>query len=86
MDDGTYARGTYSRADRRMNRGNNYRYEDGRSYARGRRRDSMGRYSSNGYSMAADGMIEELRDLMREAPDDQTRMEFQKFITKIEQM
>ena len=62
-------------------------YNEGRSYARGRnaRRDSMERYS-RGYSMAADGMIEELRDLMREAPDDQTRMEFQKFITKIEQM
>lgn len=60
------------------------------SYARGRtgnvRRDAMGRYSRNrGYSMA-DGMIAELHDLMEEAPDEKTRMEFEKFIRKIEQM
>lgn len=60
---------------------------DGRSYARGRgrnaRRDSMGRYS-RGYSMAADDMVEELRDLMEDAPDEKTRMEFEKFIRKVE--
>lgn len=62
-------------------------YNDGRSYARGRRRDSMGRYSSEGgYSMAGDEMIDELRDLMQDAPDEQTRMEFQRFIQRIEQM
>ena len=62
---------------------------DGRSYARGRgrnaRRDSMGRYS-RGYSMAADDMVEELRDLMEDAPDEKTRMEFEKFIRKVESM
>jgi hypothetical protein len=59
----------------------------GRSYARGRgaKRDSMGRYS-RGYSMAADDMVEELRDLMEDAPDDRTRMEFEKFIRKVESM
>ena len=31
-------------------------------------------------------MIDELRDLMHEAPDEQTRMEFQRFISKIEKM
>lgn len=60
--------------------GRSYR---GRSYAQ--RRDSMGRYSSRrGYSRD-DNMVSELRDLMNEAPDERTRMEFQKFISKMEQ-
>lgn len=64
-------------------------YNDG-SYARGRtgnvRRDSMGRYSrERGYSRD-ENMVMELRELMNEAPDERTRMEFQKFIQKIEQM
>jgi hypothetical protein len=61
---------------------------DGRSYARGRRnarRDSMGRYS-RGYSMATEDMADELRDLMKDAPDEQTKREFRKFIDKIESM
>lgn len=83
---GQSRRGGYS-----MRGGNSYRYEGEGSYARGRgrnaRRDSMGRYSSEGgYSMAGEDMIEELRDLMQDAPDDQTRMEFQRFISKIEKM
>lgn len=77
---GSYARGgRYSRE----NRGGRYsRY--GMSYADGRgtqaKRDSMGRYSSN------DGMISDLRDLMEDAPDEKTRMEFDKFIRKMESM
>jgi hypothetical protein len=57
-------------------------YNDGRSYAR--KRDSMGRYS-RGYSMA-DGMVAELREMMKDAPDERTRGEFQRFIEKIETM
>lgn len=64
---------TYSGTYRRM------------SYARGRRRDSMGRYSSRGYS-GNDEMIAELRDLMEDAPDERVRGEFQRFISKIENM
>ena len=73
-------------------------YDDGRSYARGgnrgrsyprnsyaRRRDSMGRYS-RGYSMASDELVDELRELMQDAPDEKTRMEFEKFIRKVESM
>lgn len=63
-------------------------YNDGRSYNDGsyaRRRDSRGRYS-RGYSMATEEMTAELRDLMKDAPDDRTRMEFQRFIEKIESM
>lgn len=64
-----------------------YRVEG--SYARGRtgnvRRDAMGRYSRRGYSMAGD-MIAELHELMEDAPDEKTRMEFEKFIRKMESM
>ena len=81
---------SYARGRRLMRGGNSYRYEGEGSYARGRgrnaKRDSMGRYSREGYSMAGDEMIDELRDLMHEAPDEQTRMEFQRFISKIEKM
>lgn len=75
---GSYARGSYARGGSRGGRG-------GSSYARGRgrnaRRDSMGRYSSDN-----DMLVEELRSLMEDAPDERTKMEFQKFITKMEQM
>ena len=78
---------SYARGGNRTR--NSYRYEGEGSYARGRgrnaKRDSMGRYS-RGYSMAGDDMIDELRDLMQDAPDEQTRMEFQRFISKIEKM
>ena len=73
MSDGGYSGRGYSR-----------RYDDrGRSYAR--RRDSTGRYSG-GYSMATEDMVDELRDLMHDAPDEHTKKEFQKFISKIESM
>ena len=45
----------------------------------------MGRYASRGYSRD-ENMIAELRELMAEAPDEKTRMEFQKFISKMESM
>lgn len=95
---GSYARGgerggrggQSRRGGMSMRGGNSYRYEGEGSYARGRgrnaRRDSMGRYSRDGYSMAGDEMVEELRELMQDAPDEQTRMEFEKFIRKVEQM
>ena len=55
---------------------------DNRSY-RGRKRDSMGRYSRGDES---EMMVEQLREIMKDAPDDRTRQEFKKFIQKIEQM
>ena len=61
----------------------NYGMRDGNSYAR--RRDSMGRYSRRGYAMD-DDMMAELRELMEDAPDERTRQEFQKFISKMESM
>lgn len=65
---------------------------DGRrgSYARGRgrnaRRDSMGRYSSEGYSRASEGIVMDLRELMEDAPDERIRQEIQNLIHKVEQM
>lgn len=88
MGGGSYARGRYSRDGRGGSsyaRGGRYSREGG-SYADGRgrgsqaNRDSMGRYSSGG------GMVEELRELMEDAPDEKTRMEFEKFIRKMESM
>lgn len=70
---------------------------DGNSYARGRRgnvrRDSMGRYSregryprEGGYSNTAKEMVEELRDMMHDAPDASTRQEIERLVNKLERM
>lgn len=86
MDEG----GSYDDGYRgRSNRGGSYR--DSGSYARGRGtyayRDNMGRYASHysrdGYSMRGN-MVDELRELMNDAPDDQTRQEMQNLIRKME--
>lgn len=73
---GSYARGG--------NRGG------GRSYARGRgrnaRRDSMGRYSREGYSRAADDFKMELQEIMQEAPNEQVKMEIQHVINRMDTM
>ena len=62
-----------------MGRGGSYRRYP-------QKRDGMGRYSrERGYSRD-NGMVEELRELMQDAPDERTRQEFQRFITKIESM
>ena len=47
------------------------------------RRDSMGRYSGEGYSRAAEGMVDQLRDLMETAPDEQTRMEIHRMVERL---
>ncbi len=59
---------------------------DGRGRGSNARRDSMGRYSSrmDGYSRHGD-VVESLREVMEDAPDDRTRMEIQRLIEKIEQ-
>jgi len=80
MRDGDYSNGYSMRGDY------SNRYDNGQySMARGRgsraKRDSMGRYSSHN-----DMMIQELRELMEDAPDERTRMEFEQFIKKMEMM
>lgn len=85
---GSYARGG-NRGGGRSSRG--YSREGG-SYARGgsyasyaQRRDSRGRYSNEGYSRD-EGMIMELKELMKDVPDERTRQEFQSFISRMENM
>ena len=80
--DRSYARG--DRSYRRSNRNNDMSYARGRG--RNANRDAMGRYSSDGYSMDAEDMVEQLREMMEDAPDEMTRKEFEKFIRKMEQM
>lgn len=74
----------------------NYRVSNGRgnrgnaSYARGRgrnaKRDSMGRYSNDGgYSRHGD-MVEQLREMMMDAPNDEVRREYERVISRIESM
>ena len=65
-------------------------YDDGAyrggSYAKGRnqRRDSMGRYSGErGYSR--NDLADKMRELMADAPDDQTRREIQRMVDKLDQ-
>jgi len=54
------------------------------SYAR--KRDSMGRFSRAEMPPAYDaGMMAELRELMEDAPDEQTRQKFQRFINELGQ-
>ena len=83
-----YGGRSYARDGRGRSRGGSS-YDGGSygmdSYARGRKRDSMGRYSSEGYSRDEE-MISELHRLMEDAPDEKTRQEFKRFITKIESM
>lgn len=71
--------------DDRSYEGDSYRNNGGRRSYRGdssyrRRRDAMGRYSRD------EEMISELRKMMENAPDDRTRSEFERFISKMEQM
>ena len=61
----------------------------GASYARGRHRDSMGRYSSRysrRYSEAVDNMVDRLRSMMDEAPNEEVRSEIHRLVTKMENM
>lgn len=99
-DESSYAYGgnSYARGGRE-GRSSSYRnggsYEGG-SYARGRgrnaRRDGMGRYSRNdgsyrgGYSRGGDKdeYIENLRDMMEDAPDEQTKQSIQRMISQME--
>lgn len=55
---------------------------DGYSRRRYMRRDSMGRYSRDGYSGSED-MTMELQDLMRNAPDERTRQKIQTILDRM---
>lgn len=57
----------------------------GEAYRRGQKRDSMGRYSrEEGYSREGTwDMVNKIEDLIREAPDEQTRQELQRVAGKL---
>ena len=74
--DGEYS-GNRSMATRRSS------YDGGHSNAR--KRDSKGRYANDDYSRHGD-MVGELRELMEDAPDERTRQEMQRLVTRLEQM
>ena len=83
----SYTRGGNGYSNERMMDRNYSMARGGRGRGSNARRDSMGRYTSRRGGMSYDdGMIEELRDLMDRAPDEPTRREFQKLVTKLEQM
>jgi len=97
-EDGMSYDGSYARQGGRPYRGSyESSYADGNSYARGRRnarRDSMGRYSRDGYrgnsyerGYSRDGKeeyIEHLREMMDTAPDEQTRQSIQRMIQQMD--
>lgn len=58
-------------------------YRDDRMMSHAQRRDSRGRYSRRGYSMAAEDIIEQLEDMKHTAPDDMSRREIGKLIEKM---
>lgn len=79
----SYARGGNRGGGRGgSNRGGSNRGSNEGSYAR--RRDSMGRYSRDGYSRAADELVDQLEELMEQAPNEQIKREFEKLINKME--
>ena len=90
MEESDYSNGRYSRNDGTTS---HTMYYDGGRYSRagrGRtgyvRRDSMGRYSRDGYSYAdaKEDMIAELKELAKKAPDDKTKQEIEHFANEME--
>lgn len=93
MEGGSYARGGDTRG--RMGsyaRGGSYEggsmARGGRSNRSGGRRGGANQYGSYAmeYSEGNEDMVYELRQLMEQAPNEQARKEFQRFIQKMENM
>lgn len=85
---GGRGRYSYNGGDMGGNRGGGYsRNYGGSSYARGRgsnaRRDSMGRYSRTG---DPGEMVEQLNELMQDAPNEQIRKQIGQLVQQLEQM
>lgn len=84
---GRYSR-EYSGEDYSMARGRggySREYSNERGRSSGGYSNERGGYSNERYSRAGN-MVMELRELMEDAPDERTRMEFEKFIRKVESM
>jgi hypothetical protein len=75
--EGEYSNNSYGSYD-------NYRGGSNRYSRRGRKRDSMGRYSrEHGYSRAEDDFRMELEDMMNNAPNEQTRQKLQRMMNEM---
>lgn len=70
-----------SRAPYGGDNGGNMSNRGGRSNAQ--RRDSRGRYRYSRNDARAE-MVDDLRDMMQDAPDEHTRQKFQRFINELE--
>lgn len=83
-EDMMYARGG-SRGGNMMGRN---RMSNRMVYARGGRRgaNQYGSYAMEGGYSNTNELIEDLRELMQEAPDERTRQKFQRFIDEMEHM
>ena len=74
----------YRMSNGRGNRGSNYSNSYSRGRGRNAKRDSMGRYASdNGYSRHGD-VVEQLREMMMEAPNDEIRRDYERVINRME--
>ena len=77
---------TYEGDGHGMSRGDGYggMSRAGRSNVK---RDSMGRYSRNGYSYAdsIDGLVDEMRGMMGDLPEEKRR-EVERFVNKMDRM
>lgn len=81
-DDGMGGNSYEYRDGRMMPRGGSYA-RDGRGRGRNAKRDSMGRYSSRGYSRA-EGVKEMLRDAMNEAESEREREAIRKALMEMD--
>ena len=69
--------------------GSSYARGGGRGRGRNARRDSMGRYSRTGGSMYyrnADELVEQLEELMEDAPNEQIKQRMGQLVQELEQM
>ena len=78
--DMSMAGGSYARGNRG---GRSYRGSYARGRGRNARRDSMGRYSSEGYSRAEDDFRMDLQELMQDAPNEQVRQKLQRIMSEM---
>lgn len=95
-ENASYGYNSYEPSMRNSNRGGRNGYVNN-SYARGRgsnaKRDSRGRYSNENYPMndysrneysRHSGIVDELREMMMDAPTEEIRRDFEKTISRIE--
>ena len=86
-DGGSYGyEPNYRVSNGRGNRGSNYSNSYSRGRGRNAKRDSMGRYSNDsGYSRHGNmEVVEQLREMMMDAPTDEIRRDYERVINRME--